>query len=434
MKITLDVLSGPHQGARFEFDQHATFLVGRGPSAHLRLADDRHFSRHHFLLEANPPQCYLRDLSSTNGTIVNSRRVQEAYLGHGDIIEGGNTRILFTVQDQSRPSHTVSTATPGAATVGVTPSAAATASSPARCMSKPDGRKSPGVPADLTPRVPGYEFIRKLGQGGMGAVYLARQQPTGRPYALKVIVPESAADEKAMAMFLREVSVLSRLDHPRIVRFHEMGLAQGQFYFAMEYIETIDYASILTPTPGRGHIRAACTLVCQVLAGVSHAHERGFVHRDIKPSNLLVGREGTKFAAKLADFGLAKSFENAGFSGITRDGQALGTLAYMAPEQVVDARRATPSVDIYSAGATLYSLVAGRPPHGSLQSNDLILAILERVPERLDGVNASVPRELALVVERALALDPAERFPSARELREALLPFAKPASRGAARK
>jgi eukaryotic-like serine/threonine-protein kinase len=86
-------------------------------------------------------------------------------------------------------------------------------------------------------------------------------------------------------------------------------------------------------------------------------------NRDIKPSNLLLCREDTKYSVKLADFGLAKNFENAGFSGMTRDGATLGTLAYMAPEQVIDARRATPSVDIYSAGATLYSLIAGRPPH-----------------------------------------------------------------------
>jgi serine/threonine-protein kinase len=100
----------------------------------------------------------------------------------------------------------------------------------------------------------------------------------------------------------------------------------------------------------------------------------------------------------------------------------------MAPEQVVDARRATPSVDIYSAGATLYRLVAGQPPHGSLQSNDLILAILEKVPEPLDQVNPEVPRKLAIVVERALALDPADRFPTARDFREALLPFTRPMS------
>lgn len=428
MKITLDVVAGPHQGTSFEFDQHATFLVGRGPAAHLRLADDRYFSRHHLLLELNPPCCFLRDLSSTNGTIVNSRRVREAYLGDGDIIEGGNTRIKFTVNGENPPSRAVAPATAAAATDQGSANATVMASSQAPSMSATDSPEPSAPRTDLTPQVHGYEFLRKLGRGGMGAVYLVRQQATGRHYALKVIVPESASSDRAMAMFLREISVLSRLDHPRIVRFHEMGLAQGQFYFAMEYVETIDLAAILSAQPARDQIRAACRLVCQVLAGLSHAHERGFVHRDIKPSNLLVGHEGTKLGAKLADFGLAKNFENAGFSGMTRDGQVLGTLAYMAPEQVIDARRATPSVDIYSAAATLYSLLAGRPPHGSRNANELILAILEKLPPPLDRINPSVSRALAGVIERALAIDPRDRYPTARDLRDALSPFAKSAS------
>jgi hypothetical protein len=428
MKITLDVLSGPHQGASFEFDQHATFLVGRGPAAHLRLADDRYFSRHHFLLELNPPRCFLRDLSSTNGTMVNRRRIREAHLAHGDIIEGGNTRIRLTVLDERPAVQSVPAPTARTATEGLTRSLAGPASTPAPRMSATNDVKSADTRAELTPRVHGYECLRKLGQGGMGAVYHVQQQATGRLYALKVIVPESAASEKAMARFLREISVLSRLDHPRIVRFHEMGLAQGQFYFAMEYVETFDYIAMLTTRPAASQVRAACKLVCQLLSGVIHAHERGFIHRDIKPSNLLVGRNGAKLEAKLADFGLAKNFENAGFSGMTRDGQTLGTLAYMAPEQVADARRATPSVDIYSAGATLYSLLAGRPPHGSLHSNELILAILEKLPERVDRINPAVPRGLALVIERALAIDPADRYPSAQELRDALLPFARSVS------
>jgi serine/threonine-protein kinase len=423
MKITLDVLSGPHQGTRFEFDQHATFLVGRGPAAHLRLAEDRYFSRHHFLMEMNPPRCYLRDLSSTNGTLVNGRRVPEAYLDDGDLVEGGMTRIRVTLQDDSPPSDAPS----GTIEEMIAPPTAP-ASAPVPTMSRSEPQPPAVARRDLVPLVNGYEVTRKLGQGAMGCVYLARQQSTGRQFALKFIVPESAASDKAMALFLREVSVLSRLDHPRIVRFHEMGLAQGQFYFAMEYVETVDYRAILGSYPERDQIRAACLLMCHVLGGLSHAHVRGFVHRDVKPSNLLIGREGTKWTVKLADFGLAKSFENAGFSGMTRDGATMGTLSFMAPEQVIDARRATPSVDIYSVAATLYSLVANRPPHDPRQTSELILAILEKEPDSLDRVNPSVPRELALVVSRALALDPADRHRSADELKDALRPFAKSVS------
>ncbi|QEH35215.1 Serine/threonine-protein kinase PrkC [Aquisphaera giovannonii] len=426
MKVVLDVLTGPHQGTRFEFDRHATFLVGRAAGAHLRLADDRYFSRHHFLMEMNPPRCYLRDLGSTNGTLVNDRRVREAYLGDGDLIEGGMTRIRLTLPDGPPPAAAPPPATDGPPPTTDGPAPAASATGPAPTASKSRPAPAGDARADAVPPVHGYEVVRKLGQGGMGAVYLARQQATGRHYALKFIVPESASSDRAMALFLREVSVLSRLDHPRIVRFHEMGIAQGQFYFAMEYVPTVDHRSILGASPGRDRIRAACLLMCHVLAGVGHAHERGFVHRDIKPSNILVGLEGAKWSVKLADFGLAKSFENAGFSGMTRDGAAVGTLSYMAPEQVIDARRATPSVDVYSIGATLYSLIADRPPHDPRLADELILAILEREPEPLDRLNPAVPRELARIVAQALAIDPADRFATAADLRAALRPFAKP--------
>jgi hypothetical protein len=184
MKITLDVLSGPHEGARFEFDQHATFLVGRGPAAHLRLAEDRYFSRHHFLMEMNPPRSYLRDLSSTNGTLVNGRRVREAYLDEGDLIEGGMTRIRLTVQDGSPPP-----VAPACTTDGEISPPTATASVPVPTMSRSEPRPPAAARADLVPLVHGYEVIRKLGQGAMGAVYLARQQSTGRHFALKVHRP-----------------------------------------------------------------------------------------------------------------------------------------------------------------------------------------------------------------------------------------------------
>jgi eukaryotic-like serine/threonine-protein kinase len=203
-----------------------------------------------------------------------------------------------------------------------------------------------------------------------------------------------------------------------------MGLAQGQFYFAMEYVETVDYRAILGSNPGRDQLGVACALLCQVLAGLGHAHERRICPPRHQARQPAVRPRCPTLGAKLAHFGLAKSFENAGFSGMTRDGATMGTLAYMAPEQVIDARRATPSVDIYSVGATLYSLLAGRPPHDPKQTNELILAILEQEPEPIDRINPAVPRALALLVSRALAIDPADRHRSADDLREALQSFA----------
>jgi serine/threonine-protein kinase len=256
----------------------------------------------------------------------------------------------------------------------------------------------------------------------MGAVYLVRQQATGRERALKVVLPEGAS-ERAAQRFLREASVLSRLDHHRIVRFHEMGLAGERLYFAMEYVDSVPPSEYISGRPEADRIPAACTIAAQVLEGLAFAHALNFVHRDIKPANILVARRGDRAEAKLADFGLAKDFENAGFSGITREGQIVGNLAYMAPEQVINARFARPSVDIYGIGATLYRWLGGRVPFAETDRSRVMKAILEDEPSPLAQLLPSIPPALAVVVHRAMAKTPPERYPTAEALRAALLPF-----------
>jgi serine/threonine-protein kinase len=391
----LEVVAGPHRGARFEFDRHETFLVGRAPAANLQLLEDPYFSRHHFLMEFNPPSCYLRDLGSSNGTLVNGRRVRDCYLHDGDVISGGQTQVRFTVR--------------------------AAGEAPADPAARPALPPTSPHPEEVS----GYEILRELGRGGMGVVYLARRHGTGVTCALKVIVPELANDERVMQRFLREVSVLSRLDHPRIVRFQEMGTCHGQFFFAMEYVETVNLREVLARYAEPTRIAALCGLVCHVLEGLAYAHARGFVHRDIKPANILVSGQGQKLRAKLADFGLAKNFENAGLSAMTREGQLVGTLAFMPPEQVVSARRAQPAGDLYAVGATLYYLVSRHYPYDFGRGKDEVAVVLEDAPVPLSERCPGVPAGLAEVVQRCLARDPGERFATAEELRQALLPHAR---------
>jgi serine/threonine protein kinase len=391
-KLVLEVIAGPHQGVRFEFDRHDTFLVGRAPTAHLQLLDDAYFSRHHLLLEFNPPHCYLRDLGSSNGTYVNGQKVAEGFLRDGDVISGGKTRIRFSLADAA----------------------------PEPAQEPPAAANVPAVPP-----IPGYEVLRPLGRGGMGAVYLARRLADGDRCAVKLILPEAAADERALQRFLREVRVLSRLEHPRIVRFREMGLAEGQFFFAMDYVETVDVQERLAHFPEAGRVRVLCALACQVLEGLGYAHAQGFIHRDIKPANILVGEREYKWYALLADFGLAKNFESAGLSGMTHDGHLLGTLPFMAPEQILSARDARPAVDLYSVGATLYHLLAGRFPHDFGKRKDRLAVILEDAPVPLAQVCPAVSAGLAEVVSRALAKDPHDRFPDAEAMRLALLPHSR---------
>jgi serine/threonine protein kinase len=127
-----------------------------------------------------------------------------------------------------------------------------------------------------------------IGEGGMGSVYLTRQSSTGRECALKLVLPESALGPSALTFFLREVSVLSQLVHPRIVRFHEIGQTQGQFYFVMEYIPAVDLRALMDWSSDSERVALACSVIADALEGLGYAHERGIIHRDFKPSNLLV--------------------------------------------------------------------------------------------------------------------------------------------------
>lgn len=423
MKLTLEILEGPHAGSTFAFDRHTTFLVGRSESAHLQLVEDRHFSRHHFLLEVNPPRCYLRDLGSRNGTLVNGARVKEAFLKDGDIISGGKTRIRLRLQSQ----------------------ASAPAPPPPACLACGTRAEHPTLSAQEKPSqtqsyvctacreeiqnhpqpVPGYEILRRLGKGGMGVVHLAHRKSTGAAVAVKLVVPESATSDRAIQLFLREISVLSQLDHPRIVTFHEAGTTGGQFYFIMEYIEAVHLSDVLAPLPKDKQTKAICGVLCQVLDALSYAHKKSFVHRDVKPSNILVSQLGLKLRAKLSDFGLGKSLENAGFSGMTRTGMVCGSLPYMPPEQVLDCRLAQPQADLYSAGATLYALLTNTPPHDLSEGKDPYAVILDEPPVPLGERRTDLPTELIEIVHRALAKTPGERFATALEMRRALLPFAK---------
>lgn len=409
--LRVEVVAGPHRGIRMDFHHPATLVVGRGDDVDLQLLDDPYFSRHHFQLEFDPPRCRLRDLGSSNGTQVNGRRVVDCFLQEGDEISGGQTTIRFS--ELARPETTVALGQIDS----LEPCAlGAFTTAPLRQGTVPD--RLPLL------RPPGYEVLHKIGEGGMGSVYLARRNSDQREFALKLVVPESALGPSALTLFLREISVLSQLDHPRIVRLHEIGETQGQFYFVMEYIPALDLRALLDAFSGSEQVALACSVIADALEGLGYAHDRGFVHRDFKPSNVLVTWDRGLPSVKVADFGLAKSFTHAGFSGITPEARVMGTLAYMAMEQAVDARFVLPAADLYSAGATLYYLLAGQPPYQFGSSGNALAMIAANDPVPLTQHRPDLDPSLAAIVHKALAKRPDHRFASAAEMRMALLPFA----------
>jgi serine/threonine protein kinase len=284
---------------------------------------------------------------------------------------------------------------------------------------------TPAVPPELRDH-PQYEIVGELGRGGMGVVYLGRNRLMNRPEVLKVVNPQLLHEPGAAERFLREIQSAARLNHPNIVTAYTALQVGGLLVLAMEYVEGEDLARVVRargPLP----LTNACAYACQAAQGLQHAHERGMVHRDVKPQNLILARHGKKHLVKVLDFGLAKATREEGGTarGLTGSGMMLGTPEYMAPEQFSDAAKADVRADIYSLGCTLYFLLAGRPP---FQSHDLYALLVahhsqEAVP--LDRARADVPAELAAVVARMMAKDPARRYQQPAEVAQALGPFYK---------
>jgi len=421
-RFVLTVTAGPHKGRSFAFDEHDTFIVGRSPHAHFRLpAKDEFFSRLHLVVEVNPPTCRLMDLGSTNGTFVNGQRVREADLKHGDVIQGGLTALTATVEEVEDDEAKTRDYPAGPVGVEVELKAAPPA---ARVMNGEQARAPDALEVEeiSSPRLGNYQLLRELGQGGMGKVYLALQLSTNSVVALKTILP-AVRNSQAIERFLREAEVLRRLDHPNIVAFRDIGQADGQLYFAMDFVPGIDAARLLKKE-GFFSVPRAVGLICQLLDALDFAHGRGFIHRDIKPANLMVSTTQGQDSVKVVDFGLAKVYHGSKLSGLTITGHVGGTQAFIAPEQITRFREAKPAADQYSTAATLYNLLTGRFIHdfGSSPRNWLPL-IVQADPVPILSRRPDIPEALAQAIHRALAKEPAARFADAREMRRALEPF-----------
>jgi eukaryotic-like serine/threonine-protein kinase len=258
-----------------------------------------------------------------------------------------------------------------------------------------------------------YDVQRELGRGGMAQVYLARDRELDRPVALKVLMAHLGDDDGFRRRFLREARLAGRLSHPNVVRVYDAGESEGRPYIVMEYVPGRSLAECGRLAPER-----VAELGRQACAGLQHAHDAGLVHRDIKPANLLLREDGV---LKITDFGIARAAE---MTRQTQAGTILGTAAYLAPEQIAG-EDATRSADIYSLGAVLYELLAGRPPY-------VFDSLAELAAQQAAGVLVPVgdvepvPPEVEAAVMHALARDPHFRPASAADLAEEFSPVLGP--------
>jgi hypothetical protein len=359
--------NGRQRGVRVELPAGRPLIFGRDSRVDVPL-DDILCSRRHFEVRATGGRVLLRDVDSSNGTFLNGRPVEgETEVQPGDAIRAGETQITYLDEG----------AAGGRGLVGKT--------------------------------LGGYEILERIGRGGMGTVYKARQTSLNRVVALKILSPKVSKDPAFVQRFKAEAQAAGKLNHPNIVQVYDVGSDRDLHFYSMEYIENGTVQDLLD-RQGRVDPDLATAIIADAARGLEYAERRGIIHRDIKPDNLMINAEGV---VKINDLGLAHDLAEADPNH--RPDAIFGTPHFISPEQArgepVDSRS-----DIYSLGATLYRLLAGRTPFAGETVKDILAAQVGEEPTPLRELNPDCSPELAAIVARCMRKAPGDRYPSATDL------------------
>jgi serine/threonine protein kinase len=491
MKVGLEIIKGPGRGDVFIADGITTYLAGRGDGAAFRFSgEDPYISRNHFILEVAPTKVYFRDLDVTNPSKINSQYVDEAELADKDIIEIGYTQLKVSLasdlgtrrvqcQNCGKPleviddHHSIPTCSEclnrqrkknrqispqedsGPPTIhchcGKDLTKHANADGRAReLLGKVEYACKKCLPSrgeDGGKKINQYRVIKKLGAGGMGKVYLVYHPETTRLAALK----EMNIDNKHLAArFNREIRIMSNIQHPNVLSYidNDQEKTTGKPFLLMEYAKSGNLDDLMQKNSGPLAPAVILPYIVESLDGLAHIHSQGIVHRDIKPENILLKSDGKNgLTPKLADFGLAREFTKAGGSVLTQIGKPMGTILFMAPEQIKDAHNAGTQADLYSMGVTLYHLLTAtfpfnfpsqmeidqffrnnrsrvRSPAEALKAIMKIrrlktphLIVLEDEPTPIRDRRPELRSDLADIVDKAIRKSVSQRFQSANEFR-----------------
>ena len=258
-----------------------------------------------------------------------------------------------------------------------------------------------------------YKIVELVGEGAMGTVYRAVDSVLGRTVAIKVMNAEIARQKDHRQRFLREAQAAGSLQHPNVVTIYDLGELDGHLFIAMEYVHGTDLERLMTATEKPLKLQEKLDIIVDVLMGLSYAHKHGIIHRDIKPANIRVGDDGH---AKIMDFGVAHLQS----SDMTKTGLVVGTPSYMAPEQVTGGK-AVPGTDLFAVGAVLYHLLTGSKPFEGPTLQSLFYRIVTDMPKPLDQVRPGLPVGLNTIVQKAMAKDAGDRYPSALDMANAVI-------------
>ena len=289
--------------------------------------------------------------------------------------------------------------------------------------------------------VEGYEKVQRLGRGGMGEVWKVREKKTGKYFALKTMLPQMAVNEQAKTLFLREAKVSEQLDHKNVVRTYKSGCANGVFYILMDLCEGGSVDGLMAKHGGKLCLEQATLITLQVLDGLEYVHNvkldvdikkglfnstkeveaHGLVHRDFKPGNIFLADNTDYPVAKVADFGMAKAFETAGMSKVTKDGSAMGTPQFMPRQQAVNFRYSEPDVDVWAAAASYYNMLTGQFPRDFAPGKNPCMVLMTGGIVPIRQRDQSIPPKLAAVIDRALQEVPEIGYKSAATLRRDII-------------
>ncbi len=379
-RMWLTVRSGPDEGKTAQV-AGPEFVIGREEGCDLVIAGDRRVSRRHAALRSNGDgSVVLVDLGSANGTFVNGRRLDSPHVLTGDEqIRVGDTDMSVAFQQPP-----------------------------------PDTGQRPKDPRVGT-TIGRYRIDDLIAVGGMGAVYLAEHLRLGKKVALKVLASRFAHDERFRERFVGESRMAAALDDPHIIPIYDADEVDGELFIAMKYVKGIDLATLIDDE-GPLDLERTLSIIDQVGHALDAAHARGLVHRDVKPGNVLIasGAGADKPGhAYLCDFGVMKQTGNGG--GLTLPGQAIGTVNYMAPEQVLG-EQVDNRTDIYALGCVLYECLTGYVPFRRDSQEGVMWAHVHQDPPKVTELRPDLPPSVDAVVAKAMAKPKKRRYSSCVEL------------------